>query len=72
MCDYCGEWFHMDCVGISDEQVMNYKHYKCNTCLSTGKMSRLYDPGVPLCESEFVITTQCLYIPNFSILESWS
>uniref|UniRef100_A0A1D2AF40 Uncharacterized protein n=2 Tax=Auxenochlorella protothecoides TaxID=3075 RepID=A0A1D2AF40_AUXPR len=32
MCDSCGEWFHMRCVGISQTQAKVTKKYTCPVC----------------------------------------
>ena len=45
MCDYCGEWYHLECIGVSEEQAIHLKQYRCNACLSQGRASLMYDPG---------------------------
>jgi len=31
-CDTCNDWFHADCVGISEEEAMTYETYFCPSC----------------------------------------
>eukprot|EP00731_Ephydatia_muelleri_P009915 Em0005g501a len=31
-CDYCNDWFHGSCVGISTEEASSIETYKCPTC----------------------------------------
>ena len=31
-CDYCPEWYHYDCVGLTREVANNLKEYKCEAC----------------------------------------
>ena len=31
-CDYCNDWLHGSCVGISTEEASSIETYKCPTC----------------------------------------
>jgi hypothetical protein len=31
-CDICNNWFHVQCVGLSDDQVQDIETYVCETC----------------------------------------
>lgn len=32
VCEECDEWYHFDCVGLSDEQANAVDHWKCGYC----------------------------------------
>ena len=36
MCDYCGDWYHYDCVGIDHVIANGIDTYKCQVCISKG------------------------------------
>ena len=36
-CDFCTEWFHGTCVGVTTNDVMQIKKYKCPGCASVTK-----------------------------------
>lgn len=44
MCDSCGEWFHMRCVGISQTQAKATKKYLCPVCAAV-RVSELPSEG---------------------------
>lgn len=43
MCNYCGDYFHVECVSISKE-ALSVKHYKSPPCFK-GVTELLYDEG---------------------------
>ena len=34
-CDFCGEWFHGDCVNITKKESKSIKNYYCDHCRET-------------------------------------
>ena len=43
MCDYCADFFHLECVNISKEAALSIKHYQCPSCTENSEL--LYDEG---------------------------
>ena len=43
MCDFCGKFYHMECVGITQEEAHNLGSYKCSSCVDEGCDDLLYD-----------------------------
>ena len=42
MCDYCGNFYHTECIGIDSCSIMAYK---CQLCLIDGNTDPLYEEG---------------------------
>ncbi|XP_014261827.1 CXXC-type zinc finger protein 1 [Cimex lectularius] len=40
-CDLCEEWFHGDCIGITEKQAKNIKQYFCDKCQSEDSTLKL-------------------------------
>ena len=45
ICDYCGDWYHYDCVGIDDVLANGIDTYKCQVCISKGMDELMYEEG---------------------------
>ena len=43
VCDYCGDWYHYDCVGIDDVLANGIDTYKCQACISKGMDELMYE-----------------------------
>ena len=47
MCDYCKEFFHPKCVGISKNDSVILDKYKCHSCIDLDKMwTPTYEEGI--------------------------
>ena len=40
LCDYCGDWFHLDCVEVCE----NVDNFQCPACKLSDNTSLIYDP----------------------------
>ena len=45
MCNYCGEWFHEECIGISLTSLKKDECYKCTACKEEMRTEAIYDEG---------------------------
>ena len=45
MCDYCGDWYHYDCIGIDHVIAKGIDTYKCQVCISKGMDELMYEEG---------------------------
>ena len=45
MCNYCGEWFHEECIGISLASLKKHEYYKCTTCKEEMRIEAIYEEG---------------------------
>ena len=45
MCNYCGNFFHPECVGISKDDAVILDKYKCHSCIDCNKCE-LYEEGI--------------------------
>ena len=48
MCNFCGEWFHGPCVGITVNELQSIKQssvYKCRFCHDNSVNEQVYDEG---------------------------
>ena len=45
MCDYCGNFYHTECIGIDSCSIMTINTYKCQLCLIDGNTDPLYEEG---------------------------
>ena len=45
-CDYCNDWFHGSCVGISIEEASSIEAYKCPTCCKECIEDPFYIEGI--------------------------
>ena len=43
MCNYCGEWYHEDCVGVDVKSYEKNEEYKCMHCKQHNKNGSIYD-----------------------------
>lgn len=41
-CDLCNNWFHGDCVGITEESSKNMTEFVCNECKQARDTQKLY------------------------------
>jgi hypothetical protein len=46
MCDFCGDWYHYDCVGVSDIIAKSIDTYKCEICISKNCQELIYEEGI--------------------------
>ena len=44
-CDYCAEWYHGSCVGVTPEEAKKIDAYRCPKCVSQSIDSPLYTDG---------------------------
>ena len=44
-CDYCGEWFHGSCVGVTEVESSCISTYKCPTCTAKCVAVPFYEEG---------------------------
>lgn len=43
MCDYCADFFHPECVNISEEMALTIQKYQCPSCKDCKEL--LYEEG---------------------------
>lgn len=41
-CDLCNNWFHGDCVGITEEMAKSLSEFVCNECTHARESQELY------------------------------
>ncbi len=46
MCNYCGEWYHEDCIGVDIKSFENHDEYKCQYCKEDCKNESIYDESM--------------------------
>lgn len=44
-CDFCGEWYHGCCVGLTEEESLRIEKYKCPLCALKGNEDPFYNDG---------------------------
>ena len=44
-CDFCGEWYHGCCVGVSEEESNRMEVYKCQLCTEHHIATPFYNEG---------------------------
>ena len=44
-CDFCGEWYHGCCVGVSEEESNRMEVYKCQLCAEHHIATPFYNEG---------------------------
>ena len=44
-CDYCSEWFHGNCVGVTEMESTHISSFKCPMCTSKCAMVPFYNEG---------------------------
>ena len=44
-CDYCGGWYHGDCVGVTEDTASHIETYKCPACTAAGVLRPFYTDG---------------------------
>ena len=44
-CDFCGEWYHGCCVGVSEEESNRIEVYKCQLCTEHHIATPFYNEG---------------------------
>lgn len=49
LCDACSQWYHFDCVGLTDEQASAAVDWRCGYCLSAPKDNGMcsWDLAIP-------------------------
>ena len=70
-CDYCGEWYHGSCVGVTPASSQLIECYKCPTCTKNGATDpflfrRLTGFNVNSCLMFFF----CLALPVMRVTET--
>ena len=48
LCDYCIEYYHPHCVGITVEQAQLFDSYKCPTCIEQNIDEPIYEGAITL------------------------
>lgn len=48
MCDYCCEWYHIDCLSIDATVVASIEEYKCQNCIDRNNNEAIYEEGKKL------------------------
>ena len=61
-CDYCNEWFHLNCVQMSEQTAHIIESHKCNDCEQKAQ---------PLCIAEDDPTRQCSGCKHFKPLDKF-
>ena len=46
-CNYCADWFHYDCVGLSQDEAEKMPMYKCDVCTDNGRNVMII-PGIAI------------------------
>lgn len=45
MCDYCADFFHFKCVGLSEAEANAMDQYKCQQCMNNPNSELIYEEG---------------------------
>ena len=46
LCDYCGDFFHLECVSLSEMEAKQMPHYKCPQCTKEPNIDLIYEEGI--------------------------
>lgn len=60
-CEFCAEWFHFECLGVSDEDVEKIDRFMCPRCSSMAAVLQGAPPSLPFQGKEVVATTDHEY-----------
>ena len=59
-CDKCSNWFHDECLGLTEPEIENIEHYYCNECLNANPdLSIVYIRDIPITTINCTAGTYC-------------